>query len=82
MRHKEWRRIAKKERRRRLRCKAAQERNTEEDRLRAALESSADYINWRKEQEELERKKEIQKQEDHAERERLWLEEEVTIQSV
>lgn len=73
--HKEWRCIAKKERRRRLRRKIAQERDAVEERLRAALESSAEYLNLVEEQEKLE----AQEQEEHAKRERLWLEEEVNI---
>lgn len=75
--HKEWRRIAKKERRRHLRRKAAQEREADEDRLRAALERSADYLNWCEEQKELEREREAREREERAEQERLWLKEEV-----
>jgi len=75
--HKEWRRIAKKERRRRLRQKAAQERDAQEESLRAALENNLDYLNWQKEQDRLEIEKEAREEKERAERERLWLEEEV-----
>ncbi|XP_015176007.1 PREDICTED: U2 small nuclear ribonucleoprotein auxiliary factor 35 kDa subunit-related protein 1-like [Polistes dominula] len=75
--HKEWRRIAKRERRRRLRQKAAKERDADELQLRAALEKSADYLNWCKEQEQCEKEKEELEKQEHEEREKLWLEEEV-----
>jgi len=75
--HKEWRRIAKRERRRRLRQKAAQERDAEEESLRAALERDPDYLNWSTMQRRLEMEKEAQEEEERAERERFWLEEEV-----
>ncbi|XP_078041400.1 uncharacterized protein LOC144472312 [Augochlora pura] len=78
--HKEWRRTAKKERRRRLRHKAAAERDADAERLRAALEKNPDYLNWLQkcEMEQTEREKIEQKERD--ERERLWLEEEVRAQ--
>ncbi|XP_019884458.2 U2 small nuclear ribonucleoprotein auxiliary factor 35 kDa subunit-related protein 2 [Camponotus floridanus] len=79
-RHKEWRRIAKKERRRRIRRKAAQERDGNEEKLMAALMSNMEYLNWRAEQERLEEEKEIREQEEHAEQNRLWLEEEARAQ--
>lgn len=75
--HKEWRRIAKKEHRSRLRRKVAQEHEADEERQRAALENSAGYLNWLKEQENLEKEKEAQELQEHEEQERLWLEEEV-----
>lgn len=77
--HKEWRRVAKRERRRRLRRTAAQERDADEERLRAALERSAEYSNWRQEQERLEEEKEAREREEYAELERRWLEEEVNM---
>ncbi|EZA58931.1 hypothetical protein DMN91_011014 [Ooceraea biroi] len=80
LRHRQWRRIAKRERRRRLRRKAAQKRDTEEDQLRAALERDADYLNWRVEQEKLEEEREAREQEELAKQERLWLKEEVRAQ--
>ncbi|KAI4499429.1 hypothetical protein M0802_005325 [Mischocyttarus mexicanus] len=75
--HKEWRRIAKRERRRRLRQKAAKEREADELRLRAALENTADYLNWCKENELREKEEEELIKREHDEREKLWLEEEV-----
>lgn len=77
--HKEWRKIAKKERRRHLRRRAAAEREADEQRLRAALEKSADYLNWLEQCEAEEREKEAREKEEHDERERLWLEEEVSL---
>ncbi|XP_029668366.1 U2 small nuclear ribonucleoprotein auxiliary factor 35 kDa subunit-related protein 2 [Formica exsecta] len=78
--HKEWRRIAKRERRRRIRQKAAQERDANEEKLRAALMSNMEYLNRRAEQEKEKKEKEAREQEEHAERNRLWLEEEVRAQ--
>lgn len=77
--HRGWRRIAKKERRRRLRRTAARERDADEERLRAALERTAEYSNWREEQERLKEEKEAREREEHAELERQWLEEEVNM---
>lgn len=77
-RHKEWRRVAKKERRRRIRRKAARERDADDDRLRATLERSAEYTNWLAEQEKLEKEREIREKLEHDENERLWLEAEVS----
>lgn len=78
--HKEWRRIAKRERRRRLRRRDARERDVEEEQLRAALARDADYLNWNKEQEHLDKEKEAEDERQRAEQERLWLEEEVRAQ--
>ncbi|XP_034187004.2 uncharacterized protein LOC117607430 isoform X1 [Osmia lignaria lignaria] len=78
--HKEWRRVAKKERRRRLRRKAAVERQADEERLRAALEQNADYLNWLENCELEEKEKEAREKEEHDQREREWLEEEVRAQ--
>jgi len=80
--HKEWRRVAKKERRRRIRRKAAQERDVNEEKLMAALMCNMEYLNWRAEQERLEEEKEIREQEEHAEQNKLWLEEEVNSNRV
>lgn len=80
--HKEWRRVAKRERRRRIRQKAAQERDASEEKLRAALMSNMEYLNWRAEQEKEKREKEAREQEEHEERNRLWLEEEVNTNKV
>jgi len=77
--HKEWRRIVKKERRKRKRQIMAQERDANEERLRAALENNMEYMQFCAEKEKQEKEKEVQEQEKHAERERLWLEEEVNI---
>ena len=77
-RHKEWRKIAKKERRRHLRRRAAAEREADEQRLRAALEESAGYSNWLEQREAKESEKAAREKEEHDERERLWLEEEVS----
>lgn len=77
--HKEWRRIAKKERRRRIRRLTAQERDANEERLVAALESNMEYLKFCAEKENHEKEKEEQEQKEHAEREKLWLEEEVNI---
>lgn len=78
--HKAWRRIAKKERRRRLRRKAAREREADEEQLRAALERSAEYLNWRAEEERRVKEEEEREEREREERERLWLEEEVRAQ--
>ncbi|XP_076170961.1 uncharacterized protein LOC143148474 [Ptiloglossa arizonensis] len=78
--HKEWRRTAKKERRRRLRRKAAAEREADAERLTAALEKSADYLKWLEERELTERENDRREKEEHEQRERLWLEEEVRAQ--
>nr|XP_031840438.1 U2 small nuclear ribonucleoprotein auxiliary factor 35 kDa subunit-related protein 1 isoform X2 [Nomia melanderi] len=78
--HKEWRRIAKRERRRRLRRKAAAERDADAERLRAALEKNADYLNWLEKCEAEEKEKERIEKEEHEQREKLWLEEEVKAQ--
>lgn len=75
--HKEWRRIAKRERRRRIRRKAAQDRDLDEERLRATLESTAEYTNWIAEQLKEKRDREIVEKQEHDAREKLWLEEEV-----
>lgn len=64
-------------RRSRLRRAAAQERDANEEQVRARLESNAEYLNWRAEHGEQEAKKEAREREVHAEREKLWLEEEV-----
>ncbi|XP_015112431.1 U2 small nuclear ribonucleoprotein auxiliary factor 35 kDa subunit-related protein 1 [Diachasma alloeum] len=78
--HKEWRRIAKKERRRKIRRKHAREREADDDRLRETLERSAEYLKWIEEQANLEKEKERREREEHDEQERLWLEREVTAQ--
>ncbi|KOC61506.1 U2 small nuclear ribonucleoprotein auxiliary factor 35 kDa subunit-related protein 1 [Habropoda laboriosa] len=78
--HKEWRRIAKRERRKRLRRRAAAEREADAERLRAALEKSADYLNWLEQCEVEDREKEIWEKEKHDQEEKLWLEEEVRAQ--
>lgn len=77
--HKEWRRIAKKGHRRRIRRRIAQERDTNEERLRAALESNMEYLKFCAEEEKRKKDEEEEEQKKHAERERLWLEEEVNI---
>lgn len=77
--HKEWRRIAKKERRKRIRRLTAQERDANEERLRAALANNMAYLKFCAEEEKQKKEKEAQEQKEHAERERLWLEEEVNI---
>lgn len=79
--HKEWRGIAKKERRRRIRRLTARERDVNEKRLRAALESNMEYLKFYAEKEKQTEEKETQEKREHAERERLWLEEEVNTQS-
>lgn len=78
--HKEWRRIVKKERRRHIRQRVAQERDANEEKLRAALICNKDYLNWRAEQKKQEKEKEVREQEEQAEQNRLWLEEEVNTQ--
>lgn len=78
--HKEWRRIVKKERRRHIRQRVAQERDANEEKLRAALICNKDYLNWRAEQKKQEKEKEVREQEEQAEQNRLWLEEEVRVQ--
>lgn len=78
--HKEWRRTAKKERRRRLRRKAAAHRDADKQRLRAALEKSADYLKWIEQRETEQTEKEQKEKEEHEQQETLWLEEEVRAQ--
>lgn len=75
--HKEWRRFAKKQRRKRIRRAAAELRNAEEKLMRSKIEQSADYLNWLIEQEKLEADREKKEEIEHTERERLWLETEV-----
>lgn len=75
--HKEWRCIAKKERRRRIRRLTARERDANEERLKAALESNMEYLKFYAEKEKQMEETEAQEEREHAERERLWLEEEV-----
>lgn len=77
--HREWRRIVRKERRKRKRQIIAQERDANEERLRAALENNMEYMQFCAEKEKQEKEKEAREQEKHEERERLWLEEEVNI---
>lgn len=77
--HKEWRRIAKRERRRRVRRAAAQQRDLDEQQLRAALERSAGYLKWRDEQDNLEKEAEAREQQEREGQERQWLEREVNI---
>lgn len=76
---KEWRRIVKKDRRRRKRQLLAQERDANEERLRAALENNMAYMKFCTDEEKEAKEEETREQEKHAERERLWLEEEVNI---
>ncbi|XP_011866151.1 PREDICTED: U2 small nuclear ribonucleoprotein auxiliary factor 35 kDa subunit-related protein 2 [Vollenhovia emeryi] len=78
--HREWRRIARKERRRRIRRLAAQERDANEGRLKAALENNMVYLKFCAEEQKQKEEREEQEQKEHAERERLWLEEEITAQ--
>lgn len=78
--HKEWRNIAKRERRRRLRRKAAVQREAAEEQQRAALEKSAEYLKWLEQCEVENKEKEAREKEEHDQRERLWLEEEVKAQ--
>ncbi|KAG5324756.1 U2AFL protein, partial [Acromyrmex heyeri] len=78
--HKEWRRIVKRERRKRKRQMMAQERDANEERLRAALENNMEYMQFCAEKEKQEKEKEAREQEKHAERERFWLEEEIKAQ--
>ncbi|KAF7389323.1 hypothetical protein HZH66_010460 [Vespula vulgaris] len=78
--HKAWRRIAKRERRRRLRRKAAKEREADEERLRAALECTAEYLNWCEAKKQREKEEEELEKREHEEREKLWLEEEIKAQ--
>lgn len=75
--HRAWRRVAKKERRRRLRREAAKSRVKEEICLKAALEKDADYLNWLKAEELEEEKQEAADKQKHDEEETLWLEREV-----
>ncbi|XP_014469221.1 PREDICTED: U2 small nuclear ribonucleoprotein auxiliary factor 35 kDa subunit-related protein 2 isoform X2 [Dinoponera quadriceps] len=77
MRHKEWRRIVKKERRRRLRRATAQQRDADEERLRAALNNTVEYLKWCDEQERFKKETEARERREHEEREKQWLEEEV-----
>lgn len=78
--HKEWRKIAKREHRRRLRRKTAAEREANEEQLRAALVKSAEYLKWLEQCEIEEREKEAREKEEHDQREKQWLEEEVKAQ--
>lgn len=77
--HKKWRCIAKRERRRRIRRSIAQERDANEERLRAVLEGNMAYLKFCAKQEKQEKKKEAQEQKEHEKQERVWLEEEVNI---
>lgn len=77
--HKEWRKVAKKLRRKRLRRKAAQLRDFDDEQLRAALERSAEYLNWVQEQNKLREENERREKEELEEQEKQWLENEVFI---
>ncbi|XP_012535664.2 U2 small nuclear ribonucleoprotein auxiliary factor 35 kDa subunit-related protein 2 [Monomorium pharaonis] len=74
--HKEWRRIAKRERRRRIRRTIAQERDANEQRLRAALKGNMAYLKFSAEEEQQKKNEKAQEERERAEREKLWLEEE------
>ncbi|XP_008553756.1 U2 small nuclear ribonucleoprotein auxiliary factor 35 kDa subunit-related protein 1 [Microplitis demolitor] len=78
--HKEWRKVAKKLRRKRLRRKAAQLRDFDDEQLRAALERSAEYLNWVQEQNKLREENERREKEELEEQEKQWLENEVKAQ--
>lgn len=78
--HKEWRCIAKNERRRRKRRLMAQERDANKERLRAALKSNMEYMKFCAEEEKEAQAREACEREEHAERERLWLNEEIRAQ--
>ncbi|XP_011314276.1 U2 small nuclear ribonucleoprotein auxiliary factor 35 kDa subunit-related protein 1 [Fopius arisanus] len=78
--HKEWRRMAKKERRRKIRRKHAREVEADDNRLREALERSAEYLKWIEEQATAEKEKQRREQEEHDHQERLWTEREVMAQ--
>ncbi|XP_012266971.2 U2 small nuclear ribonucleoprotein auxiliary factor 35 kDa subunit-related protein 1 [Athalia rosae] len=78
--HKEWRRIAKRERRRRLRVRAATTRDLDAERLAAKLEESDDYSKWIQKQRAEEEFKKAEEAKEHELQERKWLEEEVRAQ--
>lgn len=75
--HKKWRSVAKKERRRLIRQKAAQERDADDERLRATLERSAGYLNWIEEQEKVQEEIEKKEAEERKQQKQRWLEAEV-----
>lgn len=76
--HREWRRLVKKERRKRLRQKAARERDEEADRLKKTLLQSSDYWLWLQDQNKQQEEEEKRAQEEHAQLEKAWLEAEVS----
>ena len=78
--HKEWRRVAKRERRRRIRQKAAQLRDADEKKLTARLEKSTEYLNWLVEKEKQDKERESIEKREHEEKLKLWLEEEAQSQ--
>ncbi|XP_058805525.1 U2 small nuclear ribonucleoprotein auxiliary factor 35 kDa subunit-related protein 2 [Phymastichus coffea] len=78
--HRDWRRQVKKQRRKRLRQKAARERDQEEQRLQLVFEQSEDYLHWFKEQEHLRQEEEKRAREEHDRLEKAWLEAEVKAQ--
>lgn len=59
---------------------AALAREAEEERLRAALEASAEYLNWLEQSEQEARENEKKERRERDARERLWLEEEEKAQ--
>lgn len=77
LKHKEWRKIAKRERRRKIRQKAAQLRDAEEEELKEKLQNSEDYKQWTERQEKEENERIVRDKEEHEKEERLWLEREV-----
>ena len=77
--HKEWRRQAKRERRRRLRRKAAQERDADAEHLKKKLQNTTEYLTWVKEQEDKEKHQQSIQEQEHVEREQKWLKDEASF---
>lgn len=77
--HREWRRLAKKERRKRLRQLAAREQAEEADQLERRLEASADYLRWLELEDKLQEQREARERQQHESLEKAWQEAEVSL---
>ncbi|XP_033223186.1 U2 small nuclear ribonucleoprotein auxiliary factor 35 kDa subunit-related protein 1 [Belonocnema kinseyi] len=71
-----WRKLVKKERRRRLRRKAAQDRDADAERLKATVERAAEYSTWVQKN----REEEIIQEQERIQKEQEWLQEELRAQ--
>ncbi|XP_026481061.1 U2 small nuclear ribonucleoprotein auxiliary factor 35 kDa subunit-related protein 2-like [Ctenocephalides felis] len=80
LKHKEWRKIAKKFRRKRLRQAFAKARDEEQEKLQSLLEKDPKYIVWQTEQKALELFKKQEEERIRDEEHKKWLENELEAQ--